>query len=261
MKIWTTYLLAMSIFLLWGSSILKAQRAEHIRTGRPGHAFGAFTVGKNYIQFQQGIGIEAQEIGHILMRNEFSSNNVIRYGISENFELSGLASLGQVQDRLAQSGEFKLLALQLGFRLHLCDQKGFIPAISYQNRFILPKNGVEMQIPAIGNSSQFSTHHAIGKHFAFNTNLGLVWNGISAQAIGKYVANVNWTPLPKTRVIAECYGNILSSNSTSNIGLGFAYRLNSNVQLDLSGNYGGNFIQKIKAINGGISWRLDLNQS
>ncbi len=77
-----------TFFLLILSNFCFGQFNETIRTGRPGQAIGAFTVGKNVLQFQQGL--DYYSTAEINPPKEFVFNNVVRYEISETVELSAL---------------------------------------------------------------------------------------------------------------------------------------------------------------------------
>lgn len=129
-----------TLILLFISQIAFKQFNETIRTGRPGQATGAFTVGKNILQFQQGLDYYSFADTKFPPRG-FVSNNVVRFGILETVELSALIDY-QYENTKFDTNSVSLSGLSnlhFGFRLHINDKKELIPTTGFQMRLKIPK--------------------------------------------------------------------------------------------------------------------------
>jgi len=88
------------IAALFISTQIFAQYGETIRTGRPGQAIGCFTTGAKVFQVQSGITIDKTNFDAPINGNQsvFQSSTVIRYGITETFEVSGVLGYKSLKD-------------------------------------------------------------------------------------------------------------------------------------------------------------------
>jgi hypothetical protein len=73
-----------------------AQTSPTIATGRPGQSIGARVVGTHILQLQSGIELNRVETG-ATKDESWINNNVVRYGINEKVELSGVLDY-RIQD-------------------------------------------------------------------------------------------------------------------------------------------------------------------
>jgi len=77
-------------FLLFSFTYVSAQYTETLNSNRPGNSQGAFSVGRNVLQFETGLGIGKEE--HSLLNTEtnvFTFDYSVRYGFfKEELEIS-----------------------------------------------------------------------------------------------------------------------------------------------------------------------------
>lgn len=247
------FLLCLLVF----SDSIFAQFSEQIRSGRPGQGIGAFTVGKNVLQLQQGIDLNSIKFQSIEDKR-WINNNVIRFGITEHVELSAVV---EEQMRFYQVNNDKLIsegisALHAGFRVNFSDQSGIIPSTCFQMRLKFP--GVSK---AFGNNYLapdmiFVAHWDINSKNSLNTNFGLTYNGENAHPTGRYVLNYSYSIAKKWSVFIENYGFLTNDDFNTRFDTGFAFLINNNFQLDLFGGYHKNDLTEEYFISTGVSWRL-----
>lgn len=234
-----------------------AQFNETIRTGRPGQAIGAFTVGKNILQFQQGL--DYYSLANIKYPPRgFVSNNVVRFGILETFELSALVDYQYEQTKtdsiaISRTG---LSNLHFGFRVHINDQNGWIPTTGFQMRLKIPQVSKDFGANQLATVMVFVANWALPKNMSLATNWILSYNGNDHYPTGKYVINFGFPIYKKWSGFFENYGQINQSIFQTRFDGGFAYLVNNNLQLDLSAGYGNNLNIQDYFVSTGISWRI-----
>ena len=101
-------------FLLFSFTYVSAQYTETLNSNRPGNSQGAFSVGRNVLQFETGLGIGKEE--HSLLNTEtnvFTFDYSVRYGLfKEELEISLIgtyqsntitSTVGNVSNEIKQS--------------------------------------------------------------------------------------------------------------------------------------------------------------
>ena len=101
-------------FLLFSFTYVSAQYTETLNSNRPGNSQGAFSVGRNVLQFETGLGIGKEE--HSILNTEtnvFTFDYSVRYGFfKEELEISLIgiyqsntitSTLGNVSNEIKQS--------------------------------------------------------------------------------------------------------------------------------------------------------------
>lgn len=101
-------------FLLFSFTYVSAQYTETLNSNRPGNSQGAFSVGRNVLQFETGLGIGKEE--HSILNTEtnvFTFDYSVRYGFfKEELEISLIgtyqsntitSTVGNVSNEIKQS--------------------------------------------------------------------------------------------------------------------------------------------------------------
>ncbi len=234
-----------------------AQFNEIIRTGRPGQSIGPFTVGKNVLQFQQGL-----EIGGVSNINNaptsFINNNVIRFGVSETVELSALIDYQQdyKNENNIYINNSGVSNLHLGFRVHLTNQKGLLPTTGFQMRLRVPNTSKDFPTQNIASVMVFVANWSLPKECSLGTNWILSYSGNNTPATGKYIINFGFPIAKKWSGFVENYGQVNQSVFQTRFDGGLAYLINNNFQLDASAGFGSNQGIKDYFVSTGVSWRL-----
>jgi hypothetical protein len=239
---------------------LNAQYNKTIRTGRPGQAIGPYTVGKNILQFQQGLEYDNNNINQT--NYSYVTNQVMRFGITETIELGVLldyrSDTHSLNDTLYSSKG--LSVVQVGFRVHLSDQKGILPTSGFQARLKMPDVSKPYGASFLAPILIYVAVWKLPKSTSLVSNYSLTYNGYDALPTGKYVLNFGFPIHKNLSGFLENYGQYRGDTFETRFDGGFAWLLNNNVQFDLSAGYGVNLITDY-FISGGISWRLNLNKT
>jgi len=249
--------LSVTIIFILFTKLSFGQYNETIRTGRPGQAIGAFTVGKRVLQFQQGVDYYSFADQKYPPRG-FVSNNVIRYGILETVELSALIDYQYENTKfdtnsLSRSG---LSNLHLGFRVHINDQKGWIPTTGFQMRLKMPKISDAFGASQLATAMVFVANWSLPKNMTLASNWILSYNGNDPYPTGKYVLNFGFPIYKKLSGFFENYGQVNQGVFQARFDGGFAFLINNNVQVDLSAGYGNNQNIQDYFVSTGVSWRI-----
>lgn len=230
---------------------------ETIRTGRPGQSIGAFTVGKNVLQFQQGVEYFSSD-GQNRTQKGFLTNNVVRFGILETVELSALVDYRSNQTRFDTSKieSQGLSNAHLGFRVHINEQKGWIPATGFQMRLKIPNVSNDFGSNQLATVMVFVANWTLPKEMSLATNWILDYNGNDANPTGKYVINFGFPIHKKLSGFIGNYGQVYQSTFQTRFEGGFAYLVNNNFAIDLAATYGDNQHSKDFSVSTGVSYRF-----
>ncbi len=244
------------LFLYCTSNFCFAQYNETIRTGRPGQSIGAFTVGKNILQFQQGFDYYTS-----FERNTvrgFLSNSVIRYGVLETVEFSALIDYRYQDNNLEafNSTLSGLSNLQLGFRVHINEQKGWIPVTGFQMRLKIPHVSQDFESNHLAPTMVFVANWALPKKMSFATNWIISYDGNSPEPTGKYVLNFGFPITKKLNGFIGNYSQIRNSIFQTRFEGGLAYLVNNNLLIDVFSGYGNNQNVEDYFISTGVSYRI-----
>lgn len=237
------------------TQIAFSQFNETIRTGRPGQAIGPFSVGKNVFQTQTGF-----DIGGVNQTNpDFSSNylnpnTVLRYGITEKFEINSAISYITNKAKFDEN-EFNSSGLNnytIGTRINVINNLNNGPSLGFQGTVFLPIGFGDYENKSTNYKLMAITTQSLSNKFGLGFNLGYIFN----TEIGDYVINLSYSINDKWGTFIEAYGTFDQENFDLNWDTGLAYLLNNNLQFDI---YGG--IDSIE--NGttyftslGVSWRI-----
>lgn len=249
------------IFLILGTFglIFMSKAQVSSTTDRPGQAISARILKIESLQF--ATGAEFQNWKNTLSDNsQFASSlldNVLRYGISQNseigFGLQAYSNQSKINDSIFSTRGVGRLSLK--FRNGFLLKKSRFKALAYE---------IDLGIPIlneVSNNKYFSPKFTFSSEFKvsekINTvfNLGMLWDGISAEQIHFYVVNVNYSLDNSWSLFAEYYANHQNGNYDGKWDAGVSYLKNNLTQIDLSGGYDRNNsgqYQWFAAI--GVSW-------
>jgi hypothetical protein len=245
------------IFLLLIPLISNSQYSETIRSGRPGASIGAFTVGSKVLQTQTGVNI-GKLTGGI---NTSREGLVVRYGLLERLEFSGLIAYSDI----AQRGGFEyqqkgLSAAQLGFRVNFLDGKGTSTSIGFQSRLKLNVLSEDFNQPDLGTTSILIISQPMGSKLGLTANLGVntPGNHDTGGITGLYTLNLSMPVSQRWSVFLENYGTWFAGEAYVMFDGGFAVLVNPDLQLDLSLGYGKNDKVQDYYVDFGFSWRTQF---
>lgn len=249
--------------LLGGITACQAQFNETIRTGRPGQAIGAFTVGHTIFQVQSGFDYYKSTTSATIFSEGFLNNTVMRFGLTEPFEVSALVEYKTetITDNDVKTEANGLSALDLGMRYHIYTGKGLVPNVGFQIRTRLPVLSEDYKIKDLAPRFILVTSQKLSDKFTFITNWGAAWNGNDSAPRGTYVVNLSFPFNDSFGAFIETFGGLQKGTSTINFDTGLAWLINPDLQLDLYSGYGNNQGINDFFLSLGVSWRTSRAES
>lgn len=245
------------LFLISSSFSAYSQFNETIRTDRPGQSIVPFAVGQGVFQVQSGVDYFGSSNNPTLKNTGFLSNTVIRYGLTEPFEIN--AQIEYKGENLKDGGVQTSLtgwsALDIGMRYNIYSGEGYKPSVGFNIRLRIPRVGGDYSIDQLAPRAILVTSQSLSDKFSLTTNWGGAWSGFDGIPKGLYTANIAYSATPKMSIFIENYGNIRRSDFNTYFDTGLGYLITSDLQLDLSGGYAKNEGVNEFFISGGISWR------
>lgn len=258
MKYWW---LLLSLLIL--PLLSQAQSSETIRTGRPGASIGAFTVGSRVFQVQTGINIGRMTWDSEQKMNKSQVTMVLRYGILERLEVSGVLAYSKIGWSDLESYEFDqqgLSAVQIGFRVNIRDGKGNGPNIGWQSRLKLNVLDEDFEQQRLASVHILALTQRLGRKVGIAANIGLSTRGNSDdKPLGLYTLNLNMPVSSKVSVFVENFG-VFKEDLNAGFDTGLGYLVNQDLQLDASLGYGKNHGVEDMFVDFGLSWRMGNEQ-
>lgn len=237
-----------------------AQYGESIRTARPGQAIGAFTLGKNVFQLQNGYNITYLEKvnGSIDGLNEvFNQNTVLRLGLTEHFEISGVINWSTTYQEIGNSSVSVggVTGTQIGVRYNFTTNEGIIPTIGLQYRALLPLGSKGLSRKDMASRIILSTGNKLSKTINLTTNLIVDVEDFDTEAKIGYIIKTSFSLSRRWSTFIEAFGSF--DPFVVNFDTGLAYLVNKDFQLDFSAGYFDNSLSQDYFYDFGLSWRFD----
>ena len=237
--------------------LVKGQFNESIRSGRPGQAIGAYSVGKKVFQVQSGLTYNQAQFDSDNQIRSYVVGTVLRAGVTEKLEVSGV--INWRRDDITSPEEGQILSgignTQIGARYNISKNQGAVPAIAIQGRALLTAQSQEYRRDKIGSKFILATGNKVNDWLSIGTNWGVLWSGYGADPQSFYALNFSFGLSDKIGAFAEIYGGLDEFNTYFDGG--FSYLINLDLQLDLSAGWQGENNITDWFVDGGISYRLN----
>lgn len=197
-----------------------------IQTDRPDQTEGVFIVGKKIFQLETGLLTAQNRSGE---RNYLLPTTLLKYGVSNNFELQTIVDLVQ------ENGEFGLSPVSLGFKANLGKEKGARPEIAFIGR-VQVKNlsGKEFNVNRSLAMFRIAFQNTLSDVVVLGYNLGMQWNEFEKPS---YIlsASSNFNISKELVLYAELF-NFTQDNSLLNpiADMGAMYAIQNRFILDAS---------------------------
>lgn len=218
--------------LLLFANQLQAQFAKTVRTIRPnGRVMGAYTVGKGVWQVQSGLRYaDFQDGTGTSLSEAWIHNTVLRVGILENLELSGVvgwrSNRNPIDDPLTG-----IHNTQLGARYNILDgSKGL--ALCVQGRILLQAQKEEFQRDKVGSNVQIGLGRRATSWLVLNASVGATWTGNDSFFIPIGLRGL-FTFSPQFGAVLEISDLLSQDGDNFRAGGGLYYIVNSNLKVDL----------------------------
>ena len=234
-----------------------AQTADSIATGRPGQAIGGRVVGAGILQIQSGYDHNTSEIGSSKSTSQ-TLNNIVRLGVSESFEFSTIVDYNFTKNTSpgAENSFEGLSQWQLGFRYNIIPPvESWMPILGIQTRFRMKQTSARYSPNQIAPVTILSAQKGLSEMFSLTVNGGISYNGNDNIPTYSYVFSLSQSLTSCLGLAYEVYGNEYNDMDRNYIGLGLAWSLSKDLQLDTYVSTGKNQgIEEVYA-TAGVSWR------
>ena len=229
-----------NLFFFLGLSLLfqinsKAQELPSIQTDRPDQTECPFITPKNYFQLENGFSFEKKDSN----KNEMATPSILtRFGINDHFEIRLITEYLINKDYSQEISGFN--PVLIGFKTRLFEEKGIIPLTSFIGHIGIPKlASSNYKATYYAPEFRFTMQHTISEKQSLAYNLGVEWNGETAEPTFIYTLTTGYSLTEKIGAYFELYGFVPQIEKPDHrLDAGLTYLLNPNHQLDISGGFG-----------------------
>ena len=242
-----------------------AQYGEWIRTGRPGQSMGTYCLGRRVFQAQQGYTFRSRE-DQVGARRTHSTTHVLRQGITEDFEVSGVLRYQSDVFADRDSSLSGLSSVQLGVRYNVTSETETVPSIAIQTRLLLNAFDDTYGREGIGHSTIIAIGKRILPGLSGTANVIFTHDGNRPGARARYTLALSYMATQQLQLYLGGYGAFRDFDF--NVDGGIGYFLNRDFKLDLVGGLQGfgEFegdpvgLEADYFVSAGVSWRVDWRE-
>ena len=208
-----------------------------ISTDRPTNTYATSVVQKGTVVVETGVLLQRTDIGNDekSVYNDFGQTYV-RIGTGINLEVQVATSFASFKPTPNADATNGLTPLKLGGKMHLGDQKGAWPEISFIGNVTLPWVGEESFRPEyVAPDFRFIFLNAISDRFSLGYNLGMAWDGSDARSSFVYSLMLAAGVVGDLAAFVEVFGDFPEGTASNHsFDLGLTYLVSPDFQLDAS---------------------------
>ncbi len=213
-----------------------AQKSPDIETDRPDQTETPFSVGTANFQAENGYSIWKAK------NKETNINKVslLRYGLSEKFELRAEVAHDTYYNQYGLNYQSGVSPVEVGFKVNLIEEKGWIPKTSLITHIGLPKVASKaFKGVYTAPSFRFTTQNTLNKRQSLSVNLGGEWSTADKAFTPLYTLATGYDFSKFLYGYVELFGFLPKGiQAEHTLAGGFAFLVNPNLQFDASGGYG-----------------------
>ncbi len=259
----TSYLSAQSDFPPPGNeSADSLKRFGPIVTDRPDVTESSSTVPHKTLQIETAVMYEKTQNAEASIDNWFLGTTLLRFGLWEGFELRAGSfyqlTRGTLKESGADSTEYGVGPLMLGFKVYIVSERGLRPEISILAEMTLRHVGALTYRPTFSYPvAKISASHTLAEDLSLGYNAGFAYNGENADGFFVYSIVLGYSITARLGFFGEAYGTFDHGNLPNHrVDGGFTYLVRNNLQLDISAGTGFDSNIDKHFISTGISWRI-----
>ena len=203
---------------------------------RPTQTASSYVIPKGYFQLEDGFVYET-DINET--KNITYSSMLLRYGLFENLELRFTNEYSKTKNE-GFSDISGLSPFSVGTKIHVNEEKGWIPEIAFLAHISVAKTGSKNFM-----QNFHSTHMAVAFNNTINDllsigySMGVEFPSEINYSIGTYSVVTGFAFSDKLGGFVEVYGNFSKYLYADNkINGGISYLIHPNFQLDFAGGLG-----------------------
>ena len=203
---------------------------------RPDQTESAFLVPKGYFQFEDGF---IYETTNDRITNISYSSMLLRYGLFDHFELRLGTDYNHVKRTLFNDLKgFSPIAL--GGKIHVNDEKGWIPQIAFIGQITLASTGGNDFLQKYHSTKMLLTlGHNLPNDLSIGYSVAVEFTEYVNYTIGSYTFVVGYPIIDKIGTFIEVYGDFSKYMTAQNkFNGGITYLVHPQLQLDFAGGFG-----------------------
>lgn len=243
-------LLTLNLFLF---QIVYSQSDElnELTVDRPGIAESPFTVAPGMFQFETGFDYYKRSAGSIY----YLPVMLFRTGLSKSAELRITAR--EVVDKMNNKSLVGIAPLNVGVKVHIIEQSGWIPETDILTNLVIPISKSELNPDRLGHEILLLFQHDVAPKAAINYNIGYLWDGFRQREIFTASLCFNYLRTARSGLFLEYYTFSYAWPGEQGIDGGITYLLKPKLQLDISAGISRLEKQNNYFISSGFSFRLE----
>ncbi|MEQ9438550.1 MAG: transporter [Cyclobacteriaceae bacterium] len=225
---------------------------EPLITDRPGEGTdAAFVVSPATVQVEMGFLYQNDVISD--QKLALYPTTLVRVGLIEGVELRASANIFEE----GEDSPVYVSPLVIGTKVHLTDNKGWIPQSALMVNFTLPNIGSEeVQTEFTQPQIKLLMSHTLTDHLGLTTNLGIAWENDLPSPVHSYAASLDISITDYLGAFGEFYGFWSATDDIHLFNAGATILLLPDFQIDLAGGIGINEAAPDFYAGGGISVRF-----
>ncbi len=217
-----------------------AQETGRMETDRPDQTESPYLTKKNYLQAEIGFNIET----HDKLKTIVHPTALWKYGVSAKFELR-LITENVTQETpllIPQGNDFVsgILPIQIGGKIALGEEKGFLPKTSLIFHVAAPKlASKKFHAAKWAPNFRFVMQNSLTDNIGLGYNLGAEWDGETSIPAWIYTFAPGFNIGKKWYGYIEAFGEVRKNEKPSHaFDAGIAYYFSDNSKIDFSGGFG-----------------------
>lgn len=214
---------------------VSAQDEEIILTDRPSQTPATSLLPGGRFQVETGYlysNTNATFVSH-------SFNTLARYGVNEFFELRAFVDHQWIRQGLdgANREESSWAPLQLGAKLKVSENKGWIPAMSFVGMVSLRSGENSLESSQSFPDLRMAFSNDLPGIFDTFYSVGIVWSGENYTPLELYTLGLGITLSDNIWSFVELYGYFDSAPVSPSLDAGITWRVSRFIQLDFTGGF------------------------
>lgn len=251
---------------------VSAQYTDIINSNRPGYTENAYSVGKNIFQVENGILTHVYSNINTTTKTIFQNDVNLRFGLlSEKLEInlaSRYAYIDEESKHLFEPSRIgvKYVVYNHKIKTNNHEIRSWKKRTAFNWSKLIPTIAIETRYTYRPNKKGYK---GISTGILMHNHLNAVWNvltnirydGVNSE-YEQYVASMssNYSISQSWSSFVESYNTFSKIKNSYEIGGGFAYLVNKNLQLDVSTRASLSDKKTALQLALGFSWRLDRHK-
>lgn len=260
MSIRTIFRHSISMALLFTVAASTKAQQTMLEADRPDQTETPAIVPARFWQFETGFILEKNEQNSIKEENHTHPSVLAKYGVSDKLELRLIIDNSKtvITQSSVKSITQGISPLQIGFKVRIADEKGWIPLTSLIMHVAIPGlASKDLRTDHLAPNFRFTMQHTISKKISLGYNLGAEWDGNSPVATGIYTITGGYKFSERWGCYVELYGFLPErSKAQHSFDAGITFFPLKNIMLDVSAGFALNQYAPDYFIGTGFSIRL-----